>query len=290
MKVLVTGASGQLGRSLVHTAPSNVTIDACTHAQLDLTNKSQVISYVLESNPSVVINAAAYTAVDRAETDRDQAYKINALAVETLAHACTEIGACLIQVSTDYVFDGQSTTAYQSNSPTNPINIYGASKLAGEAALNQVKNLNSCIVRTSWVYSPWGSNFVLTMLRLFRERGGASVVADQIGAPTSALNLARYIWQCAAKQTRGIHHYTETGVASWYDFAVAINEEALAIGLLTKPATVKAITTAEYPTPAKRPAFSLLDTRSSIAEVGFEPIHWRVALREVLSVLRNQSL
>jgi dTDP-4-dehydrorhamnose reductase len=291
MKVLITGASGQLGVCLQRTAPAHCIVETRTRSELDLTHREQVAACIAALQPTVVINAAAYTAVDRAESDREQAYAVNATSVGVLADCCRTVNAKLIHISTDYVFDGQSVVAYETDSPTQPINVYGASKLAGEQSLLDAKNLNWAIVRTAWVYAPWGKNFVLTMLRLMRERGAVSVVCDQIGTPTSALTLARYLWRVAATaQARGILHYTDSGVASWFDFAVAINEEAVTAGLLSQPAIVKPITTAEYPTPAKRPALSILATKASLASAPFEQPHWRTALREVIREIRsNQS-
>jgi dTDP-4-dehydrorhamnose reductase len=290
MKVLITGANGQLGQCLQRTAPQSYVLDMRTRAELDLTQPEQVAAQIALSRPSVVINAAAYTAVDRAETDSEQAYAVNAKSVGVLAESCRKLNATLLHVSTDYVFDGQSVTAYQTDAATNPISVYGASKLAGEHALAGVGNLDWAIVRTSWVYAPWGKNFVLTMLRLMRERGQVSVVCDQIGTPTSALCLARFLWQIVTQsRARGVLHYTDSGVASWFDFAVAISEEATATGLLPHPAVVKPITTAEYPTPAKRPALSILATKSTLATTSFEQPHWRTALREVIKEIGSNK-
>jgi dTDP-4-dehydrorhamnose reductase len=290
MKALITGAHGQLGQCLHRTAPQSYVLDMRARAELDLTQPAQVAAQIASSRPGVVINAAAYTAVDRAETDSDQAYAINAKGVEALAESCRKINATLIHVSTDYVFDGQAVTAYETGAVTNPVNVYGASKLAGEQALVGAKDLDWAIVRTSWVYAPWGKNFVLTMLRLMRERGQVSVVCDQIGTPTSALCLARFLWQIVTQpRARGVLHYTDSGVASWFDFAMAINEEAFAAGLLPQPALVKPITTAEYPTPAKRPALSILSTKSTIAATSFEQPHWRTALREVIKEIGSNK-
>jgi dTDP-4-dehydrorhamnose reductase len=290
MKVLITGANGQLGQCLRRTAPQSYVLDMRSHAELDLSQTEQVAMQIAASRPSVVINAAAYTAVDRAEIDREQAYAINAKGVSALTEGCRKINATLLHVSTDYVFDGQSVAAYETGAATNPINVYGASKLAGEQALAGIGNLDWAIVRTSWVYAPWGKNFVLTMLRLMRERGQVSVVCDQIGSPTSALCLARFLWQIVIQpRARGVLHYTDSGVASWYDFAVAISEEAAAAGLLPQPAVVKPITTAEFPTPAKRPALSILATRSTMAATSFEQPHWRTALREVIKEIGSNK-
>ena len=290
MKALITGANGQLGQCLQRTAPKSYVLDMRTHAELDLAQPEQVAAQVASSGANVVINAAAYTAVDRAETDSEQAYAINAKGVEALAEGCRQSNATLIHVSTDYVFDGQAVTAYETGAATNPVSVYGASKLAGEQVLVGTTNLDWAIVRTSWVYAPWGKNFVLTMLRLMRERGQVSVVCDQIGTPTSALYLARFLWQIVTlPSARGVLHYTDSGVASWFDFAVAISEEAATAGLLPQPAVVKPITTAEFPTPAKRPALSILATKSTMAATSFEQPHWRTALREVIKEIGSNK-
>lgn len=288
MKVLIAGGGGQLGRALAHTSPSDIEVLVLPRAEFDIENAPQVAATLASRNPDVVINAAAFTAVDRAESETDRALAVNGAAVGALGSMCAASGVRLVHVSTDYVFAGDASRAYELDSPTQPVNAYGASKLAGERALAKVSQLRVAIVRTSWVYSAWGTNFLLTMLRLMRERGAVSVVADQIGSPTSALTLARFLWQVVARRdANGILHYTDAGVASWYDFAVAICEEAHAAGVLTKLATVKPIATSEFPTPAKRPAFSLLSTRSSLATVNFAQPHWRSALRETLRELRS---
>ncbi|HYM34956.1 MAG TPA: dTDP-4-dehydrorhamnose reductase [Steroidobacteraceae bacterium] len=287
MKALIIGAGGQLGQSLMRTIPSDCSAVAPPEQELDLSSRSHVERAIATVHPDAVINTAAYTAVDLAETNREAAFSINADAVGALAEICATAGVRLIHVSTDYVFDGESSVAYATNAAMNPINVYGASKLVGEKRLSATPQLRWTLVRTAWVYAPWGRNFVFTMLKLFRERGGASVVADQIGAPTSALNLARFIWRAVQTEKVGVFHYTDAGVASWYDFAVAINEDAQRLGLLTQPARVKPITTAEYPTPAKRPRFSLLATRSSIEAMQFAQPHWREALREVLKEIKT---
>jgi dTDP-4-dehydrorhamnose reductase len=288
MKVLVAGGAGQLGRALAHTAPLDLQVQALARAEFDLENSLQVTAVISAQKPDLIINAAAYTAVDRAESESDTAHRVNGSAVADLAQACAKRGVRLIHVSTDYVFDGQTNRAIEPDAPTHPLNVYGASKLAGERAIQATTNLDSTVVRASWVYAPWGNNFLLTMLRLMRERGGVSVVRDQIGAPLSALSLARFLWRAAVnKPTAKILHCADAGVASWYDFAVAIAEEAFMLGLLKQAPPVKSISTAEYPTAAKRPAFSLLATQSSMEALGIEQRHWRVALREVLGELKS---
>jgi len=286
MKVMITGAAGQVGKCLLQTAPAHCSIDARTRAQLDLADSASLRAAVVGSHPNVVINAAAYTAVDRAESESTRAYAVNATAVGVLAECCSEVGAQLLHLSTDYVFDGRAESAYETHAQTNPINVYGASKLAGEQKLQAVPNLDGRIVRTSWVYAPEGRNFVLTMLKLFRERGQVSVVSDQRGAPTSALNLARFLWRVvAAPPVLRILHYTDAGIASWYEFAVAINEDAVAEGILKNPAAVTAIATADFPTPAQRPRMSVLATGSSLDCVPFTQPSWRSALREVIAAI-----
>jgi len=291
VKALITGANGQLGRCLQMTVPVAVSAIFCTRSQLDLVNDASIERVLNDTQPDVVINAAAYTAVDRAETDRDAAFAANDTAVAVLARCCRANRARLIHLSTDYVFDGGSSVAYETDAVTHPINVYGESKLAGERRIVANDGLEWTIVRTSWVHSPHGRNFVSTMLRLMRERDSVSVVADQIGVPTSALSLARFVWHIAARVHRdGILHFTDGGDASWYDFAVAISEEATAAKLLPRPATVKPIATRDYPTPARRPQFSILATQASLDRVPFPQVHWREALREVLRNIRSTAI
>jgi dTDP-4-dehydrorhamnose reductase len=259
MKVLVTGANGQLGRALCISAPNDAELVAVTRNELDLANAAAIADCVSRVRPDVVLNAGAYTAVDLAESEKELAYKVNGAAPGALAHACREIGARLIHVSTDYVFDGRASRPYRPDDATNPQNVYGASKLEGEQRIAQCSGLDWVVVRTAWVYAAQGKNFVRTMLRLFGERERIGVVADQIGTPTSAASLARCLWAVAAKrEVRGVLHYTDAGVASWFDFAVAIYEEAKALGLTNKKPEIAPITTHEYPTPAARPLYTLM--------------------------------
>ncbi|MBL0915751.1 MAG: dTDP-4-dehydrorhamnose reductase, partial [Sphingopyxis sp.] len=231
------------------------------------------------------INAAAYTKVDAAEDMPELAQRVNHLAVGYLAHAAQKNGARLIHISTDFVFDGTGSQPYRPDAPTAPLNIYGKTKAAGEAAAGAA----ALIVRTSWLYSAYGNNFVATMLRLMREKMMLRVVDDQIGTPTSAHSLAEAIWDLAAIDRAGILHYSDSGVASWYDFAVAIMEEAVALGLLARPVDVLPIPTSEYPTPARRPHFSVLDKRDAIATIGRVPAHWRANLRDVLKAIKTDG-
>lgn len=288
MKVLLTGANGQLGHELIRARPQGIELIALGRAELDLAQLDAIVPLIERHRPDLVINAAAYTAVDRAEQEPELAHRINGLAVAQLCAACAATGARLLQVSTDFVFDGRQGWPYRTDDPTIPLGSYGASKRAGEEALLSSTNLDWLIVRTAWVYSRHGSNFVKTMLRLMTERESLGVVADQTGTPTHAASLARTLWAAAFKpELRGIHHYTDAGVASWYDFAVAIMEEALTLGLLTRPLQIKPIATADYPTPARRPAYSVLDKQASWEAFGITPDHWRLQLREMLRQLNS---
>lgn len=285
MKVLVTGAGGQVGRALIASAPAGIEIKACTHADLDISDAAAVIAAVSAWRPALIINAAAYTAVDKAESEPEQARAINAAGPANLASAALNVAGCrLLQLSTDYVFDGRTSRPYRPADPTGPTSVYGSTKLAGEQIVREILGDRSVILRTAWVYAPEGRNFVLTMLRLMRERGAVRVVADQFGCPTSADSIARACWAIAARPAvHGILHWTDAGRASWCDFARAIAEEAQAIGLLPGPVSVTPISTAEYPTPARRPANSVLDTSEAVAQLGFAPRPWREELRATLA-------
>jgi dTDP-4-dehydrorhamnose reductase len=292
VKVLVTGAAGQLGRALLATAPTGPDVLGLTRAELDLSDTAAIAALVAREKPGLIINAAAYTAVDRAESDADAAYAVNRDAAGALASAAASAGARLVHVSTDFVFDGQASTPYAPDAPTAPLGVYGASKLAGEKAVRAALT-GALIVRTAWVYAADGQNFVRTMLRLMGERDEVRVVADQIGTPTHARSLARAIWTLSAVSAAGTgvlgtYHWTDAGVASWYDLAVAIQEEALGLGLLTRAVPVRPIATSDYPTPAQRPAYSVLDKRSTWALAG-EARHWRAELRDCLSEMKALS-
>ncbi|MFT3904942.1 MAG: dTDP-4-dehydrorhamnose reductase [Steroidobacteraceae bacterium] len=282
MKVLVTGAGGQLGRELLRRAPATASVRGVERSELDIADAAAVNELIGEFAPDVVINCAAYTAVDRAEHERADAWRVNAEGPRILAAALVRTPARLIHVSTDYVFDGRSARAYQPGDATAPLGEYGRSKLEGERLALGLLGEQALVVRTAWVYGAHGRNFLHTMLRLMRERGSVRVVADQIGTPTATPALAEVLWAAARRGTHGVHHWTDAGVASWYDFAVAIAEEATPLGLLSDRVEITPIQTEDYPTPAARPAFSLLDKRSAIAAFGLQPQHWRQRLREVL--------
>lgn len=286
MKALVTGAGGQLGRALVAGAPEGVAIVAAASSALDISDGAAVQAVVVRERPQLILNAAAYTAVDQAESDVERAKAVNDVGVANLVGAAEMVGARVVHVSTDFVFDGAASLPYPPEAPTAPLGAYGATKLAGEGHLRW----GDLCVRTAWVYAAEGKNFVRTMLRLMAERRELGVVADQIGSPTSAEDLADALWRLALEGHSGTFHYTNSGVASWYDFAVAIRDEALALGLLGEGAArVKPIATADYPTPAKRPAFSVLDTSKTAAALGAPAPHWRHSLIKVLEQIKSNG-
>lgn len=292
MKVLITGKGGQLAWELEQTAPNNIQLISFDEKQLDITNQDQVNEIILTYLPDVVINAAAYTAVDKAETNQELAYAVNQKGSEYLALICKEIKAKLIHVSTDFVFDGEKTAPYKIADVPNPLNVYGDSKLQGDIKINQILGSHATIIRTAWVYSANGNNFVKTMLRLMAEKDQLGIVYDQVGSPTWAKGLAKIIWQLIENpredkegEPAQIFHYTDAGIASWYDFAVAIQELAIEKGILTKAIPISSIPASHYPTPAKRPSFSVLD-KSDIEEItGIKTKHWRGQLSLMLDEL-----
>lgn len=288
MKVLITGAGGQVAAALMRSKPADVTAAAVSHAELDIGDGKAVLRAATEARPQVIINAAAYTAVDKAESEQDLARRVNGEAPGHLAEAAKACGARLIHISTDFVFDGSQSRPYAPDAAVKPLGTYGETKLEGERRVQQTLGGEALILRTAWVYAANGHNFVRTMLRLMGERGRVRVVADQVGSPTWASSVAQALWAAARTPAfSGVHHWTDAGVASWYDFAVAIAEEGHAVGLLKQAAEVEPITTAEYPTPARRPAYSVLDRASSERGLNLKPAHWRVNLRNMLRELRD---
>ncbi|WP_417528913.1 dTDP-4-dehydrorhamnose reductase [Marinomonas shanghaiensis] len=307
MKIIVIGSTGQLGWELQQAQSAiEQTLGVTFHtiylssSQLDITDGVKVTTAIKLHHPDIVINAAAYTAVDKAESDEAKAYSVNALGVKNLAVACHQCSAKLIHVSTDFVFDGSKNTPYLSSDSTNPVSVYGASKLAGEQHVQAILANQACIVRTAWVYSEHGNNFVKTMLRLMAEKDQLGVVYDQVGTPTWAKGLAKMIWTLAVRMHNEnssqysplesvsqtpIHHWTDAGVASWYDFAVAIQDIAFEKGLLDKRIPVRPIPTSAYTTAAKRPSYSVLDKASAEQASGRITQHWRASLEEMLGNL-----
>jgi dTDP-4-dehydrorhamnose reductase len=256
-------------------------------AALDIGEADDVLASVRMSRPDVIINSAAYNAVDRAESEPQQAHRVNGAGPAHLAAAAEEIRARLIHISTDYVFNGQQSRPYRPDDGTAPLSVYGQSKLEGERAALR-SHACQAVLRTSWVYSAGERNFVSTMLQLLRERREVSVVDDQIGSPTAASSVARALWRlCQKEDIHGIHHWTDAGVASRYDFAVAVAELATHLGLLSGGCRVHPIPSEHYPTPARRPRFTVLDKSVTMDALGIAPLHWRQALSQVLTELRD---
>jgi len=285
--VVVTGILGQLGWEMERSAPSWARLVGADLPETDITRSDHVERLFLENRPEVVVNAAAYTAVDRAEQEPEAAYRINRDAVSLLARTCAQFGTHLVHLSTDFVFDGALSRPYRPDDAPNPLGVYGASKRAGEEAVLQILKEKGTIVRTAWLYSSHGANFVKTMLRLFQERDEVRVVSDQVGTPTWAANLADFLWGLVERESvpAGIYHFTDAGVASWYDFAVAVEEETR--HRRSRPVLVRPIRTEDYPTPARRPSYSVLDKQAAWALWGRRPDHWRDALRRMLLELEE---
>ena len=284
-KILVTGANGQLGKELHRLSANFLVFDFIFLSREDLQiHEPESVKQVFQKYaPQYCINCAAYTAVDKAETDQDAAFLVNGEATGVLAAVCKEYNTRFIHISTDYVFDGNGTAPYTVDAATNPQSVYGASKLRGENKAIAA-NAASVIIRTSWVYSSFGKNFVKTMLRLMSEKKEINVVNDQVGSPTYAGDLARAILDIISSGNwhPGIYHFSNKGVISWYDFAVAIKE------LSGSSCTVHPIPSSAYPTPARRPSYSVMDT-SRISDVyGIELSGWKVSLTECLALLKEQ--
>jgi dTDP-4-dehydrorhamnose reductase len=298
MIVLVSGKNGQLGKELQDIASSNKNYQFIffDREELNITDEVALKNIFQKYSPSFFINCAAYTAVDKAETEKEIAYQINAEAVGNIAKQCNQFNTTLIHISTDYVFDGKSTQPYKEDDKTNPVNYYGYTKLKGEELALQ-NNPNTIIIRTSWVYSEYGNNFVKTMLRLMNERKEINVVSDQVGSPTYARDLAEAIlsivngeWSMVNqelnpqqatgnRQLPGILHFSNNGIISWYDFAIAIKE------IKQLDCIVNSIPTASYPTPAKRPAYSGFDKTKIVTTFNIQLKDWKESLKECLTHL-----
>lgn len=289
MRVLITGAGGQVGHELLRQTPAGIDAIGLTSAELDISNGAQVAETCARLQPALIINAAAYTAVDKAESEPERAHAVNAEGVAHLAQAAAAAGIPLLHISTDYVFPGDAEVPYREEDATGPIGVYGASKLAGEQAAALCPR--HIVLRTSWVFASHGNNFVKTMLRVGAQRDVLGVVADQLGGPTAAASIAGALWQIALKWQAegellwGIYHYSGAPACSWHGFAVEVFRQAVEMGLLTKAPQVNAITTADYPTPARRPAWSVLDCAKIPRELGIAQPDWQQDLAQVLREL-----
>jgi dTDP-4-dehydrorhamnose reductase len=290
MKVMITGAYGQLGTCLkeMSASYSELMIDLTDYDTLDITDRDAVSKYLGNSRPDFVVNCAAYTAVDKAENDHDAAHRLNALGPENLSLGCRQTGARLIHISTDYVFDGSSNTPYSETHSPNPKSVYGKTKLAGERLV--LKQLpESVIIRTSWLYSAHGNNFVKTMIRLGQERDLLKVVFDQTGTPTYAGDLAKAILKIISVSIKdndswnpGVYHFSNLGVCSWYDFAVETHK------CTSITCKVEPILSSAFPTVAPRPSYSVLDKSKIQATYGLEIPYWRDSLMKCIQLIQKQ--
>ena len=285
MKILLTGASGQLGLSLQQHIPDNIELLALDRHALDITSYSKVMEAVGAFHPDWIINAAAYTTVDEAEVEQTTAEAINHHGAGNLAKAAEQLQARMVHISTDYVFDGVKAGPYMPDDATNPINVYGRTKLAGEQAVRNILGEQALILRTAWVYASHGHNFLNTMLRLMNERDTLNVVEDQVGTPTSTSSLADVILRSIECELSGTHHWTDAGVASWYDFACEISCLADKAGLLNNSCHIQPIPTSAYPTPATRPQNSMLDKQSTRVALQYPGRHWSESLLDEINKL-----
>jgi dTDP-4-dehydrorhamnose reductase len=287
-KILLIGITGQVGQELSQILPTIGEVTQVGRQELDLSQPEAIQENIAQIKPDVIVNAAAYTAVDKSESELDLAMAINATAPKAIALAAQDIGAKVLHISTDYVFNGQNHTPYLESDPTDPLGVYGKSKLLGEIAVRENCDRH-IILRTAWVYGSRGhGNFVKTMLRLGQDREELKVVADQIGSPSWSYDIALAITQLLSKSAadegiNGIYHFTNSGVASWYDLAVATFAEAKQLGFPLKIKQVIPITTAEFPTPTQRPAYSVLSKAKITETLGIHPPYWRDSLSKMLT-------
>ena len=290
MKVLITGANGQLGWELQRTKPKGWQLIALSRAELDITDSAGVKSVFQQYQPDLVINCGAYTGVDKAESEKEKAFAVNGNGPANIAGAAADIQARLIHISTDFVFDGTKSQPYLPEDNPKPVSVYGASKLQGEQSVMAETAKKALILRTGWLYSSHGSNFVKTMLKLMTTRDEISVVTDQVGTPTWSRDFAKAIYNFSGRpDVQGIYHWTDAGIAGWYDFAVAIQEEAFQLGLLKNIVPIKPIRTEDFPTPAKRPPYSVLDKTATWQTLGYTASHWRSSLRKMLEELKEKD-
>lgn len=298
MHVMLTGKDGQLGHDLQAYLGLGHRVSAYGRDRLNLEDPANIREVIGQCCPDVIVNAAAYTAVDRAEQEPDRAHRINAVAPQVMAAAAQGLGAAILHVSTDYVFDGNHNVPYREEDPAHPLGVYGQSKWLGEQGVQQGCDRHM-VVRTAWVYGAGGKgNFVKTMVRLGADREELRVVVDQVGTPTWTGDLAQAIGQlihhlapsdATVAPVTGLYHFTNSGAISWYDFAVAILEEARVLGFPLKVERVVPISTAEYPTAAQRPAYSVLSGQKTASLLGHPAPHWRSGLRSMLSQLAKEQ-
>jgi dTDP-4-dehydrorhamnose reductase len=285
MRVVITGGGGQLGRELERSAPRNIEVHSLERAACDITKLSEIQRTLDDLKPEVVINSAAYTAVDQAESERDQAFAVNEGGARNVAEACASVGATVVQISTDFVFDGTRTAPYPVDAAPSPINVYGASKLAGEEAV-RASGASYVILRCGWLYSAMPGNFLTKILGHLENHRSLRVVDDEVGVPTTAAEVAQVIWWCVAAGSsvkNSLLHWASAGSASRYEFAVAIQELAQETGLVDATNPIIPIKTSEYSLPARRPQYSVLDASVTWTAMGWTPPHWRVPLANTIA-------
>lgn len=286
--MLITGAGGQLATALVASAPNGVSVVAVSRSDLDVTDSNLTIARIGDLKPDVIINTAAYTAVDLAESNADDANAVNVAGARHIAEAADLVDARLIQISTDFVFDGQSELPYLPDDKTAPQSVYGQTKLEGERAVREILGDNAVILRSSWLYSGYGKNFVTTMMELMKSRDSIAVVNDQSGSPTWAASLAKVVYRLASDESLGgTWHWSDAGVTTWHDFAVGIQDEALDAGILEKRIPIHPCTSEEFGAAATRPAFSALNVSATEHELGMTAAHWRDNLRKLIRAMKK---
>lgn len=289
MKVLITGGEGQLAKALGAAVPEGWVVKIAPRRELDITLASSARAAFEEFAPELVINTAAYTEVDKAEEMPDKAFSVNTDGARIVAELCVESGARLLQLSTDFVFDGRKSSPYLSHDAPHPLGVYGSSKREAERLVLETLGERAAVVRTSWLYGAGGKNFVTAMLSRMQAGQALRVVADQVGTPTWTRTLADALWQMGRRpDMEGIWHFSDAGVASWFDFACAIQEEAVSAGILHDPVTITPIRSEDYKTMARRPYYSVLDKTRIWAELAIVPVHWRLGLRGMFAELKNE--
>ena len=298
MKILLIGSTGQLGREIIKSSPKDIYLITPSRLEFDLNNTKECYEYIINLSPDWIINSGAFTNVEKAEIEVELAYKINALGPQILAKALSKSGGKLLQISTDYVFNGQQNYPYKTDQTVSPINKYGISKAKGEEYIKQYlpSNNQSNILRTSWLVGPNGNNFAFKIMQLLNDRDEIKVICDQISSPTTTPSLANAIWNTIKKNEEYsrknkvfpiINHFCNDGVASWYDFAVTIREIGLKTGLIKKAGEIKPIRSNEYPAKTQRPKYSVLDTFNTKKIIGLENSHWR---NELSKCFNNSSI
>jgi len=297
MRVLLTGGSGQLGKEIFYLKPKEIEIFKPSKLELNLLSKDSCLEAILKYKPDWIINCAAYTNVDKAEFEKDLVFKINSLAPKYFAEAIKKYGGNFLHISTDYVFDGLKGRPYKPNDQKSPINNYGYTKAKGEDFITELLSDSNKvnIIRTSWLMSPYGKNFALTIIKKLSEVKELKIISDQVGSPTTTSILAKACWQTIILKSQGceipkIMHCTNSGVGSWYDIASSLEEIGIKLNLIENQVNILPIKSEEYPTSAKRPFYSVLDCSDSLKKLSIKPINWRSAIFKLLTQLKNERL